>query len=700
MADLLVTFRDSKNRIVRFLKKVFPGTRPSARPDSLSVRGLRSSASGKGPGPQTADPVPADGTGSSSGGGTRHFSPLRSISSKVIISFALIVLLQGFMSILFMRWISERATATTLEDQSRRTVVLIERFFDDAYRDSLVKVRLLSGQKAIADGIKDQAAGRLRHELELFRGPLALDAIFVIGADGEPVASSGDPLMLRMGMKAGIGKSLLSGALPYTGDGELDAMAGYRTTRKDPLLAPAEVRGTVVLSGQGNKIHLWAVHPVVSGDRIAGVLCAAIGLDRWFIGRIEGISNTAMLLALRDSILVNGRLSDETFIAYSRITSARPADANSGYIRDFEYRAVRFSSFPELKLVFFLDRKPTRELMDRYVGITLLLMAVTLVLAFGLAVILYRFSFWKPFREFQDAIRTISRGDLSYSPSRQHAAEEFAELEDEFEHMTHNLRKVEERLRLTSRMAAVGEMVAGVAHQIRNPLAVMKVSSEMIRDGLDEGKDPGGTLRRLARMLGTEIDSLEETVTKFLDFTRPLQVHRELVFIRELFAQALSRVPRARLVGVEIRITLDPEDLAARIDRHLLDQALTNLVLNALQALGGKGCLSLHACGQDGSLSLSVSDTGPGMSPEVRSRVFDPFFTTKSDGTGLGLSVVHRITEAHAGQATLESDPDHGTTVTMVFPDCVPDSCSARDAASSGSGNGVLSGAGKNPEAS
>jgi signal transduction histidine kinase len=609
-------------------------------------------------------------------GPTRFSLPVfRTISSKVIASFALVVLVQGLMSIVAMRYMTERAMASTLEDQSRRTVALIEKYFDDAYRESLVKAKLLAGQRSVTEAVKSGLSYDLRREIELFRAPLKLDAILVLDSAGRPLVSSGDALMLGIARKTGLGREMLSQYRGPGSPGEVDAMAGWGGASggasgdaSGGAAGGAEAAGKVVLSGLGNKIHMWALYPVLNGGAISGVLCAAVGLDRWFVGRIEEISNTSMLLALRDSILVNGRLSDDVFIAYSRIASSSSEDPAAGSIKSFEYRSVRFASFPELKLVFFLDRSPTRALLGRYVTTTLMLMAATLVFALGMAILLYRYSFWKPFSAFQEAIRTISRGELTYIPSRR-TEDEFAELETEFEKMTGNLRKLEERLALSSRMAAIGEMVAGVAHQIRNPLAVMKVSSEMIRDSMDDAKDPAGKVRKLAGMLGSEIDSLEETVSKFLDFTKPLQIHREALDLDDFLSRVLSRIPRSRYPGIEIRKETLPAGARATLDRHLVEQALTNLVLNALQATEGGGTVRVFATLSDSLLTIGVEDSGRGMSEEVRARIFDPFFTTKSDGTGLGLSVAHRIVESHGGSILVESGRGSGSTVKMIIPE-------------------------------
>jgi signal transduction histidine kinase len=232
-------------------------------------------------------------------------------------------------------------------------------------------------------------------------------------------------------------------------------------------------------------------------------------------------------------------------------------------------------------------------------------------------------------------------------------------------------------------MAAIGEMVAGVAHQIRNPLAIMKVSAEMIRDGLPDGADHApprperatpaasqGNTRRLIEMIVSEINSLSSTVSSFLDFARPLRTHLEQVDIEEFLTRAVAVLPVEQHPHARVIVQVEPGIGEVCLDRHLMEQLVHNLVTNALQASPPDGEVFLRADRRDGKLHLQVKDSGRGMSEEVRTQIFRPFFTTKSDGTGLGLSIVHRIVEAHGGSIDVRSETGQGTEFDITLQEC------------------------------
>jgi signal transduction histidine kinase len=244
--------------------------------------------------------------------------------------------------------------------------------------------------------------------------------------------------------------------------------------------------------------------------------------------------------------------------------------------------------------------------------------------------------------------------------------------------MTRNLSKLEGELQISSRMAAVGEMVAGVAHQIRNPLAIMKVSAEMIKDaatapkGAKKPRD-GGNIPLLVDMIVSEIDSLGAVVSKFLDFTKPLRVKSEEVLVSDFLARAVSLLPLAQYPGRSVRVETASGAERAAFDRRLMEQAVCNLAANALHASpeGGEVLIRAERCpaaeGAPGSFRIIVRDRGAGMSDEVRSQLFHPFFTTKSEGTGLGLSIVHRIVEEHGGYIEVKTELGVGTEFAIVL---------------------------------
>jgi signal transduction histidine kinase len=579
------------------------------------------------------------------------FPSFKKISTKVALSYLLIVFLQSGLSILTFNFVTAQAMEASLDDQRLKTGRLIENYITDVKKEIVIKADLLAGQGKLANLLAEGDVATLGYELSFYLAPLKLDAILVVDPQGKRLVD--------------VGKSSITNILLKRNP--IDALSkGFATT----------------ISGEGNRIQLWSLHEMAVRGKRGGVLCVGQSLDRSFIGRIEEISGTQMLLALRKTILVNGRLGDGVFIEYSRRVTANPESGSAGKIKSYVYRTTYIPEYPDLELVYFIDTGPSTLLLSRYVTSTLLILAATILVALVTSILLYRYSFQKPFAAFQEAIRRISAGDLSFEFARG-PENEFADLEREFEAMTANLRDLERELQISSRMAAVGEMVAGVAHQIRNPLAIMKVSAEMIRDSVPaaagtsiKGRAKAAArqqdIRPLVDMIISEIESLGAIVSKLLDFTKPLKVNIEEVDVEEFLARATSLASTGQFDGRALRVAVSPGAGAASFDRRLMEQALRNLVANALAATekGGEvlvGAERLKGAGGRGQLRIFVRDSGPGMSEEVRAQLFHPFFTTKSEGTGLGLSIVHRIVEEHGGSVEVRSEPGSGTQFTIIL---------------------------------
>jgi signal transduction histidine kinase len=222
------------------------------------------------------------------------------------------------------------------------------------------------------------------------------------------------------------------------------------------------------------------------------------------------------------------------------------------------------------------------------------------------------------------------------------------------------------------KLASLGVLAAGVAHEIRNPLTAIKARLFTQQKALASGSPE----RRDAEFIGTEIDRLEKIVSDFLRFARPVEPERVplspanlLHHVRQLMAPQLSASSIDLTVErvVETRVLADPE---------LLKQVIINLVQNAAEALAKGGTIKLRA--EESRIALhgqmrevviiEVEDNGIGIQPEVHKRLFDPFFTTKASGTGLGLSIVARIIEKHGGALRFQTAVNRGTTFGIVLP--------------------------------
>ncbi len=229
------------------------------------------------------------------------------------------------------------------------------------------------------------------------------------------------------------------------------------------------------------------------------------------------------------------------------------------------------------------------------------------------------------------------------------------------------VRSLKEQIRRQEHLAALGTLSAGIAHEIRNPLGIIKGSAEILRKRFGHLKEEEG----LSEFIIEEVGRLSAVVTDFLDFARPKQPH----FVPEDLNQVLRRsLQLANLAQshpqIKVVLSLEPHLPTVEIDPEQCQQAFLNLILNAAQAMPEGGHLSLCSrhLPESGEVEVEITDSGPGIDSEIKPHIFNPFFTTKDSGTGLGLSIVHRIVENHKAQISVLSTPGEGSTFRIRFP--------------------------------
>lgn len=227
-----------------------------------------------------------------------------------------------------------------------------------------------------------------------------------------------------------------------------------------------------------------------------------------------------------------------------------------------------------------------------------------------------------------------------------------------------------DRLHRAERLAAVGQLAAGVAHEIRNPLTAIRSTMQYLLRDLD----PGTPKHQLVEELLSEVDRINGTVGGLLSLSRSGEVRRVEMDLLEPLSKAVQLVQaQAAEKGVEIAGDLALPESRVLGDAGQLKQVFLNLLLNALQAMSGGGRIAVAARswrpgGGDPWVEVRVTDTGPGIPPDQLRRIFDPFYTTKRDGTGLGLAICHGIIEQHEGEIHLESRAGEGTTASVRLP--------------------------------
>jgi two-component system sensor histidine kinase HydH len=228
------------------------------------------------------------------------------------------------------------------------------------------------------------------------------------------------------------------------------------------------------------------------------------------------------------------------------------------------------------------------------------------------------------------------------------------------------IRDLQERVRRSERLASLGRLAAGVAHEIRNPLSAIRGFAQFFQSRF-KGQEKE---QEYAAVMVREVDRLNRVITALLDFARPKEPHRELQNAGEILEQTL-KVLEAELAKRNIAVEKNLEGSLPKIlvDRDQLSQALFNLLLNALESMEGGGRIRIAMENADAkALAISISDTGRGIPKEDLERVFEPFFSTKRKGTGLGLAIVHQIVESHKGVIRVESREGEGTTFRITLP--------------------------------
>ena len=250
---------------------------------------------------------------------------------------------------------------------------------------------------------------------------------------------------------------------------------------------------------------------------------------------------------------------------------------------------------------------------------------------------------------------------------------------ERLEETNRQLRRAEAEARRAERLAALGQLSAGLAHEIRNPLGVIKGSADMLSRKVADSEP---LVAELAGYISSEVNRLNALVVRFLDFARPSKLELRPEQLPEIVDRALEAA-KASVPNTVVNISRDyaPKLPAVPADPQLCEQVFVNLISNAFQAMredqdGHEKALGLRIApetlsGEPG-VGVTIEDTGPGVPPEMREQIFNPFFTSKKDGVGLGLSIVAKIVDDHRGAIRLEDNAPRGARFHVFFPQAGP----------------------------
>lgn len=240
-----------------------------------------------------------------------------------------------------------------------------------------------------------------------------------------------------------------------------------------------------------------------------------------------------------------------------------------------------------------------------------------------------------------------------------------AERTELLEQQSLELIQAQEELRQSEKLAAIGSLAAGVAHEINNPAAIIRGNIELLQMTLE----PEDSRREEVDEILKNTERIALITQDLLTFAREQAIHPEQVQLNALLQDILAQIGHQVVLGtVEVRCQLDPNLPPLQADGQRLRQVFTNLLLNALQAMAGSGILTLTSSHSEDQVEIRVQDSGPGIAPEIREKIFNPFFTTRRNGTGLGLSISYGIIQACKGRIEVESRVGEGTTFLVRLP--------------------------------
>ena len=273
----------------------------------------------------------------------------------------------------------------------------------------------------------------------------------------------------------------------------------------------------------------------------------------------------------------------------------------------------------------------------------------------------------RPLRALSEGVRAVTAGDYNQRVAVS-GNDELAELSSTFNHMTvrlGQLHHLEAQLRRRDRLHALGEVAMGLAHEIRNPLGIIKTATQLLHRRADLGDND----KRHLEYVVSEVTRINDLITEFLDFAKPRAPVRCVQPARPLVEDILGFCkPELESHRVEARIDDQAPGATLYADARQLKQACLNLIINAIDAMPDGGHLTVGIAQEDDYTVISITDTGEGIAPDMMERIFTPFVTTKASGTGLGLAKVFSIMDSHDGRIECVSDKGAGATFNLYIP--------------------------------
>jgi len=261
-------------------------------------------------------------------------------------------------------------------------------------------------------------------------------------------------------------------------------------------------------------------------------------------------------------------------------------------------------------------------------------------------------------------------GYLTYqlAQANQEEKHKAQEAVEELARANRSLQEAQAEVRRAERLAALGQLTAGLAHELRNPLGTMKTSAEMLSRQVGQ---ENAVAREMAGFIASEVDRTNSLITRFLDFARPQHLKLATADITVMLDDAIARFEREQKhMGTSVRVfkNYSPDVPPVRFDAELMEHVIANLLVNAAQASPPGGIVTVKTLSDQDEVEVAVIDRGSGIDPKNIENIFNPFFTTKSDGIGFGLAIISKILDEHGGRITVESALGEGSVFRVFLP--------------------------------
>jgi two-component system NtrC family sensor kinase len=646
-----------------------------------------------------------------------------SIKARLIKSFTVAILIPsvvtavvGVMMIRKQVYVQAQARVTSDLESAKE----IYKNYLERLKDSL---RIHATRMVVYGALDRRDSSSLGPEMERIRAAERLDILTLTDASGKVFYRTCNPSLLGDDGRGDIFvQHVLQNKAPASSTDIVPQSQLLKESQKLADQASMEITPTRMASPSGKTriesgMMLKGAAPVfTAGGRFVGVLVGGILLNRNYeiVDRIQttvfkGESykgqqvGTATIFQDDVRISTNVRNVDGSRAITTRV-SAEVADAVLGRANTWRSRAFVVNEWyiaaytPIRNLlgntigmlyVGILERPYNDTLWKNlyvFLGITLLAMGLVSIVAMIVADQISR-----PIRAMADAAKKIAEGDYAQKVEA-HSDDEIGFLANNFNNMVSELvgahqelkdwgetleRKVEQRtaelkaiqahLIQSEKLAGVGKLAAGVAHEINNPLTCVLTNSSLILQDLP-GDDPR---REDLQSIVDETLRCRKIVKGLLDFARQTKPQKQNLDLNKVTEDVLALVRnQASFQNIAIRTELDPKIPTVLADADQMRQVILNIILNAADVMPQGGALRIrsHFEASSNQVMLRISDTGPGIPVEIQDKLFEPFFTTKKTGTGLGLAIAYGIMERHKGALKIESSPGHGTTMVVILP--------------------------------